>query len=184
VQHACRHSDTLASGDFRADFLRFRQMGSNKPLIVQQLLEARGAGVVVLSDVDTVWLRDPSEFLLRHPTADMLVSTDCLSHWVEEHAADTWAAVHEAGAAAPQPVYYHRCGHLPGATFGRAFNTGVIIFRNRCCLAPLGHAPHIALRPPAHAAATALGLPLPPPRQTPPPRCHPLTGAAAALPPL
>jgi hypothetical protein len=96
-------------------------MGSNKPLIVLRLLKDHGFDTVIISDVDTVWMRDPSEFLLRHPTADVLISTDCLSHWIEAH----------YDPAQKQHQYFHRCGHLPGATFGRAFNTGVIIFRKR-----------------------------------------------------
>jgi Nucleotide-diphospho-sugar transferase len=118
----CRHVETLVSGDFRADFSKFRKMGSNKPLIVLRLLERHGLETVIISDVDTAWMRDPSEFLSRHPTADVLISTDCLSHWVE--------ASFDPGDA--KHAHFHRCGHLPGATFGRAFNTGVIIFRNRC----------------------------------------------------
>jgi hypothetical protein len=117
-----RHGEGLASGDFRADFSKFRQMGSNKPLIVLRLLEKHALGTVILSDVDTVWMRNPSDFLLRHPTADILISTDCLSHWIE--------AQQEPGKH--DGPYFHRCGHLPGASFGRAFNTGVAIFRNRC----------------------------------------------------
>jgi len=113
--------ETLNSGDFRADFLKFRKMGSNKPLIVLKLLEQHGMGTVIMSDVDTVWLRNPLEFLTRHPSADVLISTDCLSHWVE--------AVFDV--TKPRLQQYHRCGHMPGAGFGRAFNTGTIIFRNR-----------------------------------------------------
>jgi hypothetical protein len=96
-------------------------MGSNKPLIVLRLLEKYSLGTVILSDVDAVWLRDPSDFLVRHATADILISTDCLSHWIETQ--------HEPGKS--RGPYFHRCGHLPGASFGRAFNTGVVIFRNR-----------------------------------------------------
>jgi hypothetical protein len=32
-------------------------MGSNKPLIVQRLMNNSAAGTVIISDVDTVWLR-------------------------------------------------------------------------------------------------------------------------------
>lgn len=122
VDIECRHVETLQSRDFRSDFSAFRKMGSNKPLIVQRLLELHNFATIILSDVDTVWMRDPAEFLFRHPTADVLISTDCLSAWLE--------AQHEPGVQ--EHEYFHRCGHLPGATFGRAFNTGVIIFRNRC----------------------------------------------------
>lgn len=130
--HACRHDAALASDDFRNDFAAFRRMGAAKPAIVQRLLAGRAPGAAVaLSDVDVVWLRDPGPFLARHAAADVLISTDCLSHWVEARAADSRVR-RRAGDAAVRPAHYHRCGHLPGATFGRAFNTGVIIFRNRC----------------------------------------------------
>ena len=137
----CRHVETLVSGDFRADFSKFRKMGSNKPLIVLRLLERHAFDTVIISDVDTAWLRDPGEFVLRHPTADVLISTDCLSHWLE--------AQHDPQAA--HHTYFHRCGHLPGATYGRAFNTGVIIFRNRYAhvsgqCAPARRISHLALR--------------------------------------
>lgn len=59
---------------------------------------------------DTSWVRDPSEYLARFPTADFFISTDCLSAAVEE----AWQPRHN------QP----RCGHIPGNGWGRAFNTG------------------------------------------------------------
>lgn len=33
----------------------------------------------MVSDADTVWLRDPSDYLAQHPSADWFISTDCLS---------------------------------------------------------------------------------------------------------
>ena len=33
---------------------------------------------VVVSDVDTVWLKDPIPYLARYPEADILVSSDSL----------------------------------------------------------------------------------------------------------
>jgi Nucleotide-diphospho-sugar transferase len=71
-----------ARRDFRGDFSKFRKMGSQKPRVVLHLLESHGFDGVVLSDVDTAWLRDPTDFMLRHPTADVFMSTDCLSHQV------------------------------------------------------------------------------------------------------
>ncbi len=57
-------------------------MGAKKPRIVMQLLEEREVDGVVLSDTDVVWLRRPHEFFAQHKAADVLVSTDCLSHQV------------------------------------------------------------------------------------------------------
>lgn len=136
-----RHGETLGSRDFRSNFTAFRRMGAAKPAIVERLLTARGLDAVVLSDVDTVWLRDVRPWLRARAAADVLISTDCLSAWVEAEFEPPPAPPPAGHAAAARtgsspPMYYHRCGHLPGATFGRAFNTGVAIFRNRCC-APL-----------------------------------------------
>lgn len=33
----------------------------------------------MVSDSDTSWLRDPSDYLAQHPSADWFISTDCLS---------------------------------------------------------------------------------------------------------
>lgn len=55
-------------------------MGSQKPKLVRKFLVERGWAGVVLSDVDTTWLRNPEPYLALHPTADVFISTDCLSH--------------------------------------------------------------------------------------------------------
>lgn len=55
-------------------------MGSQKPKLVRRFLVERGWAGVVLSDVDTTWLRNPEPYLALHPTADVFISTDCLSH--------------------------------------------------------------------------------------------------------
>lgn len=68
--------------DFRKDFKAFRQMGSQKPKLVRQFLSQHGWSAVVLSDVDTTWLRNPEPYMALHPTADIFISTDCLSHKV------------------------------------------------------------------------------------------------------
>lgn len=57
-------------------------MGSQKPKLVRNFLVERGWASVVLSDVDTTWLRNPEPYLALHPTADVFISTDCLSHKV------------------------------------------------------------------------------------------------------
>ena len=54
-----------------------------------QLLEGQGMGTndpgshldgLVLSDTDVVWLRLPHGVFAQHPLADVMISTDCLSH--------------------------------------------------------------------------------------------------------
>lgn len=68
--------------DFRKDFHAFRKMGSQKPKLVRRFLLERRWAAVVLSDTDTVWLRNPQPYLALHPSADVYISTDCLSHQV------------------------------------------------------------------------------------------------------
>jgi hypothetical protein len=67
---------------FRGNTTKFRKMGSQKGRIVRHVMEQYGYDTVILSDVDTVWLRDPSDVMADHPTADVFISTDCLSHVV------------------------------------------------------------------------------------------------------
>ena len=67
----------------RGNFTAFRAMGAKKPRIVMHLLEEREVDGIVLSDTDVVWLRRPHKLFAQHTTADVLVSTDCLSHQVE-----------------------------------------------------------------------------------------------------
>ena len=54
-------------------------MGAKKPRIVLQLLEESNLDGVVLSDTDVVWLQRPHELFSQHRTADVLISSDCLS---------------------------------------------------------------------------------------------------------
>lgn len=66
---------------------------------MERLLQDRGFAAVVLSDADAVWLRDARPLLDAHPTADVFVSTDCLSH-----------QVHLCGA--PVLLFVPRHGHV------------------------------------------------------------------------
>ncbi|CAI5470844.1 unnamed protein product [Closterium sp. Yama58-4] len=74
----------LPSDDFRADAGTFQRMGVCKTALLAALLER--ARDVVLSDTDVVWLRDPYNELylgsMRH--ADVMVSSDSLSHANDE----------------------------------------------------------------------------------------------------
>ena len=87
--------------------------------LARSLMEDYSFQEVIWSDTDVVWLRDPRPFFADHPTADMAIQTDCLSHVVE------------ANFTAPFRHGFARCGHLPGNNFNNAFNTGMILFRNR-----------------------------------------------------
>ena len=75
------------------------QMGSEKPRIVLELFETFNFETIVLADTDTVWLRDPTDYIASIPEADMMISTDCASHEAELH----------------QTTGVPRCGHIPGA---------------------------------------------------------------------
>jgi Nucleotide-diphospho-sugar transferase len=87
--------------------------------LARTLLEEHGFVEVVWTDTDVVWLRSPLAFLASHPTADIAIQTDCLSHVVE------------ANFSEPFRHGFARCGHLPGNNYNNAFNTGMILLRNR-----------------------------------------------------
>ena len=50
--------------------------------VVQLLERFSNLDTIIVSDVDTVWLRDPRDYLAQHPAAEWFASTDCLSHAV------------------------------------------------------------------------------------------------------
>ncbi|KAI3438688.1 hypothetical protein D9Q98_001108 [Chlorella vulgaris] len=103
--------------NFRGDFAAFRLMGAVKVRFVLELLEQHPTlPLVVVSDTDTVWLREPWDYFADRSSAEFFISTDCLSHQVEEE----WKEMHG------QP----RCGHVPGNGDGHALNTGLFAARN------------------------------------------------------
>ena len=81
--------------------------------LARSLMETYHFQEVIWTDTDLVWLRDPRPFLALHPTADIAIQTDCLSHFVE------------ANFTQPFQHGISRCGHLPGNGFNNAFNTGM-----------------------------------------------------------
>lgn len=87
--------------------------------LARSLLEDHAFAEVVWTDTDVVWLRSPLPFLAEHPTADIAIQTDCLSHTVE------------AAHSAPARHGFARCGHLPGNDHNNAFNTGMLLLRDR-----------------------------------------------------
>lgn len=97
-------------------------MGSEKPKAVLRLFKEIGVQTVVLTDTDTIWLRDPFPFFGQHPQADMFVTTDCLSHEVEVH----------------NILHTPRCGHVEGGLgIGWALNTGIAFWFSVCHEQPL-----------------------------------------------
>lgn len=89
-------------------------MGSVKPQLIADLLRHNRFTAVTLSDTDTAWLQNPAKLVEAHPTADIMVSTDCLSHSAEQRKVKN----------------HNRCGHTPGSIYNVALNTGVLLFKN------------------------------------------------------
>ena len=87
--------------DFRKDFHAFRKMGSQKPKLVRRFLLERRWAAVVLSDTDTVWLRNPQPYLALHPSADVYISTDCLSHQVRAALISARSLTRQRSATSP-----------------------------------------------------------------------------------
>ncbi|CAI5507831.1 unnamed protein product [Closterium sp. Naga37s-1] len=136
----------LPSDDFRADAGTFQRMGVCKTALLTTLLER--ARDVVLSDTDVVWLRDPYTELylgaMRH--ADVMVSSDSLSHANDEASlhADPLNNRGEDGA------WYRgataRGREVFGNAYEHAFNTGVLLLRARPHTLQFALAWHHAMR--------------------------------------
>ncbi|CAI5980023.1 unnamed protein product [Closterium sp. NIES-64] len=119
----------LPSDDFRADAGTFQRMGVCKTALLTALLER--ARDVVLSDTDVVWLRDPYNELylgaMRH--ADVMVSSDSLSHANDE------ASLHvdPLNNTGEEGAWYRgataRGKEVFGNAYEHAFNTGVLLLR-------------------------------------------------------
>ena len=77
-----RHFEEGMESDVRSSRTGFRKLGVIKAeLVLRVLAEWRH---VLVSDVDVLWLRDPSELLRNRRLADVMVSTDCLSVKADE----------------------------------------------------------------------------------------------------
>jgi len=104
-------------GDLRSNVSGFRRLGALKGTLVLSVL--RSERHVLLSDVDVVWLADPTPILAslaRH--ADVMSATDCL------HVTD------DERKFPRRPQGTNRCAYNPGNADGHAaFNTGVVYFR-------------------------------------------------------
>ena len=73
-------SKTIEKSKIEKDFgwgsKNFHKMGRDKIRLIRDFTKT---GIdVLISDIDTAWLRDPVPFFKRYPNADMLVSTDQL----------------------------------------------------------------------------------------------------------
>ena len=64
---------------------------------VEMVKDITRCGVdLLLSDLDTVWLRNPYDFIDKYPDADVLVSSDCLTSYNENGGLEPGAIVHES----------------------------------------------------------------------------------------
>ncbi|CAI5536833.1 unnamed protein product [Closterium sp. Naga37s-1] len=136
----------LPSDDFRADAGTFQRMGVCKTALLTALLER--ARDVVLSDTDVVWLRDPYNELylgaMRH--ADVMVSSDSLSHANDE------ASLHvdPLNNTGEEGAWYRgataRGKEVFGNAYEHAFNTGVLLLRARPHMLQFALAWHHAMR--------------------------------------
>eukprot|EP00850_Spirogloea_muscicola_P008290 SM000044S15937 [mRNA] locus=s44:107097:110385:+ [translate_table: standard] len=128
------HSSVASSANFRADAVKFKNMGAMKTAFVLGLLEHRFD--VLMSDTDTVWLRNPAEFLdVRSGPlagAHILVSSDSLSHANDEAsmAADSSRRVKERERHEWFRAATPRGRELFGNVYEHAFNTGVLLLRS------------------------------------------------------
>ncbi|KAL4437974.1 hypothetical protein ABPG77_004195 [Micractinium sp. CCAP 211/92] len=113
----CSKVEFGQADNFRGNFSAFRAMGAVKVRFVLGILEQHPSlPLVVVSDTDTVWLRQPWPYFEQRPATEFFISTDCLSHELE----DRW-----------QPHALPRCGHIPGNAGGAsAYNTGMFAVRN------------------------------------------------------
>ena len=106
------------TSDLRGDVVEFRRLGALKGELVLKVL--RAGRHVLLSDVDTVWLVDPTPTLRAlAKDADVMSATDCLSVSGDE-------------AKLPERTKgVNRCAYNPGNSVGHAaFNTGVVYLRS------------------------------------------------------
>jgi len=63
--------------DFGWGSQNFHKMGRDKIRLIRDFTKVEGISVLI-SDIDVAWLRDPTPFFARYPSADILVSTDLL----------------------------------------------------------------------------------------------------------
>ena len=68
-----RMNSNITKGDLGWGSHNFHRMGRAKIALIKQFLDLGVA--VVISDIDTAWLKNPLPYFARFPTADILTST-------------------------------------------------------------------------------------------------------------
>jgi len=93
----------LSENDFGWGSPTFHKMGREKINLIGLFTDM---GVdLLLSDVDTVWLRNPVPYILQFPEADVLTSSDHLSPTVRDESLERWP---NAGSAANIGIMFFR----------------------------------------------------------------------------
>eukprot|EP00803_Ostreobium_quekettii_P009210 evm.model.scf_772EXC.7 EVM.evm.TU.scf_772EXC.7 scf_772EXC:53561-60533(-) len=78
----------MTTGNFGWGTQNFHLMGRKKTALELALVDM---GLqVIITDVDTVWLRDPIEYFRKFPQADVLVSSDHLANTVADEGLELW----------------------------------------------------------------------------------------------
>lgn len=99
----------LSLGDFGWGSATFHKMGREKIHLVSEVTKY---GIdLLLSDIDTVWLRDPNEFMDKYPDADVLTSSDNGQMTTRDGGLEFFP---EAGASANIGImnFSHRAKHV------------------------------------------------------------------------
>jgi len=103
-----RMNTNITKHDLGWGSANFHSMGRAKIKLIENFLRLTGDLTVIISDIDTAWLRSPMDFFDKYPTADILTSTDELRPTVETEEMERF----------PES--------------GSAFNIGIMLFRPKC----------------------------------------------------
>jgi hypothetical protein len=148
-------------------------------LILDRIFELAPSLNVVVSDVDVVWLRDPSPLFALHPRADLMAGTDEHGSWVAvprgegelEPDMEYWAALNTGGT------------RLAGCGRGMALPRGVLLPTPSQNVRPwTPHPPRTPQHPCDWALCVVANVEVPP-TPTPHPPSHPPTPPPHPTPP-
>ncbi|GAB4813810.1 hypothetical protein N2152v2_000856 [Parachlorella kessleri] len=88
-------SSGLTTKDFGWGSTSFHKMGREKINLIYTFTQM--GYTILVSDVDTVWVRNPIPYMAQYPEADLLTSSDHLSNTHSDEGLELWP---EAGSAA------------------------------------------------------------------------------------
>eukprot|EP00798_Chlamydomonas_sp_ICE-L_P001848 gene1848-33268_t len=116
----------IHKGDLGWGSANFHKMGRFKINLIKQFLELDVT--MIISDIDTTWLRDPIPYFKRYPDADVLTSTDELHETVPDEKLENPRA---SGASFNIGIMMFRKSSIqlnPRAS-GASFIFGIMMFR-------------------------------------------------------